>query len=120
MVHCTDVYEPTYSTYIYFGEDSRATLCDLPVYIGSVPTEHLDSLPDKLKASLTRICNEGIDMERMEMIINRDERQVSDCRESWRLGLTARIAPQQAGSLEGRNVLGQCDRRLLVWCGGRF
>ena len=68
------------STYIYFGEDSRATLCDLPVYIGSVPTEHLESMPDKLKASLTRICDEGIDMERMEMIINRDERQVWDCR----------------------------------------
>lgn len=67
----------TPSTYIYFGEDSRATLCDLPVYIGSVPTEHLDSLPDKLKASLTRICDEGIDMERMKMLINRDERQVS-------------------------------------------
>ncbi|KAI0734519.1 Metalloenzyme, LuxS/M16 peptidase-like protein [Fomitopsis betulina] len=63
-------------TYIYFGEDSRATLCDLPVYIGSVPTEHLDSLPDKLKASLTRICDEGIDMERMKMLINRDERQL--------------------------------------------
>lgn len=78
LVRCTGPNRSTSSTYIYFGEDSRATMCDLPVYIGSVPTEHLDSLPDKLKASLTRICDEGIDMERMKMIINRDERQVSE------------------------------------------
>lgn len=73
---CARPDQSTSSTYIYFSEDSRATLCDLPIYIGSVPTEHLDSMPDKLKASLARICDEGIDMERMEMIINRDERQV--------------------------------------------
>ena len=73
---CASPDQSTSSTYIYFSEDSRATLCDLPIYIGSVPTEHLDSMPDKLKASLARICDEGIDMERMEMIINRDERQV--------------------------------------------
>lgn len=64
------------SSYIYFGEDTRATLNDLPVYIGSVPTEHLHDFNDKLKASLERIVHEGIDMDRMSMIINRDERQV--------------------------------------------
>ncbi|KAH9837131.1 Metalloenzyme, LuxS/M16 peptidase-like protein [Rhodofomes roseus] len=69
-------------TYIYLGEDSRATLCDLPVYIGSVPTEHLDSFPEKLKASLIRIADEGIDMDRMGMVINRDERQLRSKLES--------------------------------------
>ncbi|KAH9944050.1 Metalloenzyme, LuxS/M16 peptidase-like protein [Epithele typhae] len=63
-------------TYIYFSEDTRATSTDLPVYIGSVPTEHLDTFDEKLKASLKRIADTGIDMERMAMIIARDERQL--------------------------------------------
>ena len=65
-----------FSSYIYFSEESRATLCDLPIYVGSVPTEHLDTFDTKLKASFQRIAKEGIDMERMAMVINRDERQV--------------------------------------------
>lgn len=65
-----------FSTYIYFGEDTRATLVDLPIYVGSVPTEHLEGFDEKLKGSLKRIIAEGIDMERMAMVINRDERQV--------------------------------------------
>lgn len=54
----------------------RATRIDLPIYIGSVPTEHLESFPEKLRSSLRRITDEGIDMERMKITINRDERQV--------------------------------------------
>ncbi|RDX52049.1 hypothetical protein OH76DRAFT_1345727 [Lentinus brumalis] len=63
-------------TYIYFSEDTRATYVDLPVYIGSVPTEHLDTFDVKLKASLKRIADEGFDMDRMAMVIGRDERQL--------------------------------------------
>ncbi|KAI0330572.1 hypothetical protein GY45DRAFT_1323517 [Cubamyces sp. BRFM 1775] len=63
-------------TYIYFGEDTRATYVDLPVYIGSIPTEHLDTFDEKLKASLRRIADEGLDMGRMAMVISRDERQL--------------------------------------------
>ena len=65
------------STYIYFAESVRATLVDLEIYVGSVPSEHLDTFDEKLKASLERIVKEGVDMERMLMVINRDERQVS-------------------------------------------
>ena len=64
------------STYIYFSEDTRATRVDLPVYIGSVPTEHLDIFDERFKASLKKIADEGLDMDRMAMVINRDERQV--------------------------------------------
>ena len=49
---------------------------DLPVYIGSVPTEELDKLDQKLKSSLGKIVSEGLDMTRMAMVINRDQRQV--------------------------------------------
>ena len=64
------------STYIYFYEDERTAWDDLAVYVGSVPVEHLASFPDRLRASLARIAEEGLDMERMAMVINRDERQL--------------------------------------------
>ena len=65
-----------YSTYIYFYEDERATKGDLAIYVGSVPVGHLTSLPDKIRASLARIAEEGLDMGRMAMVLNRDERQL--------------------------------------------
>jgi hypothetical protein len=68
------------STCIYFGEETRASLVDLQIYIGSVPTEHQDRFHDMLKASFQRIVKDGIDMKRMAMIISRDERQVRGTR----------------------------------------
>ncbi|KAJ4001026.1 Metalloenzyme, LuxS/M16 peptidase-like protein [Lentinula boryana] len=62
-------------TYIYFSEEIRATRVSMPIYVGSVPTEYLDTFDQKLKASFQRIVTEGIDMERMAMVINREERQ---------------------------------------------
>lgn len=51
-------------------------MVDLPIYIGSIPLEHIDGFDKKLVASLRRIGQEGVDMNRMTMIIDRDERQV--------------------------------------------
>lgn len=64
------------STYIDFSQEERATAINLSVYCPSVPTQHLDTFDDRLKASLTRIADEGLDMKRMAMVIDRDERQV--------------------------------------------
>ena len=64
------------STYIYIGGESRATLSDLLIYVGSVPTEHLDTFDAKLHESLCRIIKDGVDLNRMKMVIDRDERQV--------------------------------------------
>lgn len=50
---------------------------NLPIYVGSVPTGELQSFNEKLRVSLHRIVKEGIDMHRMAMVINRDERQAS-------------------------------------------
>jgi len=52
-------------------------MVDLPIYIGSVPVEELDNFDQKLVASFKRIAADGIDMTRISMVINRDERQVS-------------------------------------------
>jgi hypothetical protein len=64
------------STFIYIGEDDRATLSDLMIYVGSVPTEHLNTFDVKLHESFRRIVREGIHMGRMSMVIDREERQV--------------------------------------------
>jgi Zn-dependent M16 (insulinase) family peptidase len=64
------------STYIYIGVELRATLSDLIIYVGSVPTEHLDTFDAKLHESFHRIVKEGVDLNRMRMVIDRDERQV--------------------------------------------
>ncbi|KAF7436910.1 hypothetical protein PC9H_003744 [Pleurotus ostreatus] len=69
-------------SYIYFSEDTRATMTNLPVYIGSVPTEYLETFSEKLQASFKRIVQEGIDMKRMAMVIDRDERQLRSKLES--------------------------------------
>ncbi|TFK77013.1 hypothetical protein BDN72DRAFT_830184 [Pluteus cervinus] len=69
-------------TYIYFSEDTRATYVDLPIYVGSVPIKNLPSFDGKLKASLQNIVDAGIDMKRMKMVIDRDERQLRSTLES--------------------------------------
>lgn len=69
-------------SYIYFGEETRANHVDLPIYVGSIPAEHLDGFNEKLKASFERIITEGVDMDRMAMVLNRDERQLRSKLES--------------------------------------
>ena len=64
------------STYIYIGGENRATLSDLLIYVGSIPTEHLESFDTKLHESFRRFVREGLDLQRMKMVIDRDERQV--------------------------------------------
>ena len=65
-----------YSSYIYFGWSTRANYINLSIHIGSIPTEHLVGFNERLKASFERIIADGIDMDRMAMVLNRNERQV--------------------------------------------
>lgn len=51
-------------------------MSDLVIYVGSVPTEHLDTFDAKLHESFRRIVKDGLDLQRMKMVIDRDERQV--------------------------------------------
>jgi hypothetical protein len=64
------------SSDIYFEENTCASYVDLRIYISSIPTEHLFDFNEKLKASFERIITEGIDMDRMAVVLNRNERQV--------------------------------------------
>jgi Zn-dependent M16 (insulinase) family peptidase len=98
-------------TYIYFGEDTRATRVDLPVYVGSIPTEHIDSFDEKLKGSLGRIVESGLDMERMAMVINRDERQLLSKLESAKGDTFSGtvITDFLYGAKNGSDLLGSMD-----------
>jgi hypothetical protein len=46
------------------------------MYLSDVPSDHLDSIDGLVKASLKRLAEEGIDMERMGMVLRREKRQV--------------------------------------------
>ena len=74
---------PIHSSCIDFDENCRATYINLEIDITSVPTNNLDTFNEKLTASLKRIVEGGIDMQRMGMVINTAERWVrrhSNCR----------------------------------------
>lgn len=70
------------STYIYFEEREYATRGSLHVYVGSVPTEHLDTFDHRLQESFKRVASSGIDMKRLSMVLDRDQRQLRSKLES--------------------------------------
>lgn len=64
-------------TYVGFYENTRASFIELAVYFGSVPVEHIDSLDNKFKKSLQKIIEEGLDMERMKLVLKKERVKVS-------------------------------------------
>lgn len=60
----------------YIGATDKAGATTLSAYFSSVPTEQLDKLDQQLIDLLANIVQEGIDMERMRMVIKRDKLKV--------------------------------------------
>ncbi|KAJ1023179.1 hypothetical protein NDA16_003332 [Ustilago loliicola] len=60
----------------YIGATDKAGATTLSAYFSSVPTEQLDKLDQQLIDLLAKIVKEGIDMERMHMVIKRDKLKV--------------------------------------------
>jgi len=52
---------------------STANITVLTAYLSSVPSEQLDTLPQKFKDALARIAKEGIDMSRMAIVLERQK-----------------------------------------------
>ncbi|KAI0348495.1 hypothetical protein BDW22DRAFT_1404375 [Trametopsis cervina] len=69
-------------TYIYFEEREVANRGSLYIHAGSIPSEHLETFDNKLQDSLKRIASSGIDMKRMTMVLDRDQRQLRSKLES--------------------------------------
>ena len=112
-VHPRDVF--FHSSYIYFAEDTRATHVNLPIYVTSVPMGHLDTFSEKLKASLERIVEDGIDMQRMARVINRDERQVGNKICLWIMGSPLMLY-SFAANWNPRKVIPSLAQLLVISC----
>ncbi|EST04590.1 Peptidase M16, C-terminal domain protein [Kalmanozyma brasiliensis GHG001] len=60
----------------YFGSTDKAGATLLSAYFSSVPSDQLDRLDQQLIDLLAGIVKEGIDMDRMQMVIKRDKLKV--------------------------------------------
>ncbi|KAJ1311433.1 hypothetical protein OPQ81_009922 [Rhizoctonia solani] len=69
-------------TYVYCDSEERATFTSNNVYFGSVPTEQLDALREKVIAKLKQIVADGIDMDRIRLVIKRDRLKLKSMLES--------------------------------------
>ncbi|KAG9104560.1 hypothetical protein FRC06_001340 [Ceratobasidium sp. 370] len=63
-------------TYIYCDNEERATFTTQNIYFGSVPTDQLNELHGKVIKSLKKIVADGVDMERIRLVIKRDKLKV--------------------------------------------
>lgn len=69
-----EIPEP-FCTSIDLYTSNRVAVNELAFYLSDVPTEHLDGMSAKLRKVLTGIVDEGVDMERMGMVLRREKRQ---------------------------------------------
>ncbi|SPO28432.1 related to Zn2+-dependent endopeptidase, insulinase superfamily [Ustilago trichophora] len=60
----------------YIGASDKAGASLLSAYFSSVPTEQLDKLDQQLVDLLAGIVKDGVDMDRMQMVIKRDKLKV--------------------------------------------
>lgn len=69
-----EIPEP-YCTSLDIYTAHRVKTNELTVYLADVPAEHLETIDGLVKKALKRIGEEGIDMERMAMVLSREKRQ---------------------------------------------
>ncbi|KAG9126853.1 hypothetical protein FRC07_001710 [Ceratobasidium sp. 392] len=69
-------------TYIYCDSEERATFTTQNIYFGSVPTDQLEELHGKVIDSLKKIVADGIDMDRIRLVIKRDRLKLKSSLES--------------------------------------
>lgn len=71
------------TTGIGFYVEDRVNKNEITGYLSDVPVKHLESLGEEVRAKLGKIANEeGIDMERMGLVIRRDKRKLLNSMES--------------------------------------
>ena len=68
--------EDPYATDLAFDTSDRSTTV-INLNMQSVPTEKLEFAVKEVKGVLEQIVRDGIDMERMRMILDREQRKVS-------------------------------------------
>lgn len=92
------------ATGIGFYLESRVNKNEITGYISDVPAKHLETLAGDVKAKLGKIVKEeGIDMERMGLVIRRDKRKLLGSMES---NVSAVLADAVIGDFLYGNVNG--------------
>ena len=77
-----EIPEP-YASYIGFNAADRVNKNELGMYMADVPSKHLHTLPDLVKAKLRKIVEQdGIDMVRMAMILRMEKRKLLEVMET--------------------------------------
>lgn len=71
-----------YATGIGFYASDRVNYNELSCSLSDVPSKHLSTIGDMLKAKLQKIVKEGIDMERMGLVLRRDKRKLLNSMET--------------------------------------
>jgi Zn-dependent M16 (insulinase) family peptidase len=72
-----------YTTAIGIYSDDKVNQNELQMAMFDVPTKHLNDIADLIRAKLTKIVKEeGIDMERMGLIMRRDKRKLLNIMET--------------------------------------
>ncbi|GAA5896610.1 Sdd3p [Sporobolomyces salmoneus] len=66
-----EIEDPACTDISFYSSTADPTV--LTVYLSSVPSEQLDTLPKKFKETLARISKEGIDMSRMATVLERQK-----------------------------------------------
>ncbi|KZW02722.1 hypothetical protein EXIGLDRAFT_732962 [Exidia glandulosa HHB12029] len=61
---------------IWLSETDRATTNDIDFVASSVPTEELETFDEKVLESLRKVVSEGIDMKKIQVIIERERRKL--------------------------------------------
>ncbi|KAG8742736.1 hypothetical protein FRC12_015287 [Ceratobasidium sp. 428] len=69
-------------TYIYCDIEERATFTTQGIYFGAVPTDQLGELHGKVVESLKKIVADGVDMDRIRLVIKRDRLKLKSSLES--------------------------------------
>jgi len=78
------------TTGIGFYTEDRVNKNEITGYASDVPAKHLETLGDAIKDKLSKIVKEeGIDMERMGLVIRRDKRKLLNSMESNVSGILA-------------------------------
>jgi len=104
-----------YTTSIGFYSEDRVNHNELSMGIFDVPTKHLNDIADLVRAKLAKIVKEeGIDMERMALILRRDKRKIINTMETS-------VSDSLSNAVIGGRALVRlnADVRLPIWRCGR-
>ncbi|EIW67501.1 hypothetical protein TREMEDRAFT_33585 [Tremella mesenterica DSM 1558] len=96
-----------YASYIGVSSEDRVNKNEISMYISDVPTKHLEELPKLILEKLRKIAEEeGVDEERMKLVLRQDKRKLLDHMETSVSGVLSDVVIGDFlyGDLEGKDL----------------